>query len=74
MPALVVALVVRQERPKAIQIVQDGPGRIIWVPRSQILDRCPRAGERNVDVLVTDWFWDRLMAEAPDSQGNWVSS
>lgn len=74
MPALVVARVVRQERSKAIQVVQNGQDRILWLPKSQIVGRCPRAGDRDVDIFLSDWLWGRISNEKPDSQGNWVSS
>ena len=50
--------VIRQERPKAVQvIVGEYPYRIWWVPRSLIKDGAfLQAGERDIEVEIPEWF------------------
>lgn len=48
--------VVRQDRPKAVQIILDD-GRIWWLPRSQVINGGDLyAGQRNILIFAAFWL------------------
>ena len=57
MPMTLHILVVRQERPKAVQVIVKEQLPFLWLPR-KLLSRDLRAGERNVTVDIPDWLWE----------------